>query len=540
MTGQHGNADVVIIGGGHNALVAAALIARAGRSVIVCEALPRLGGAAALSTLMPGIRAPQCAHTVAGFPPALMRSLKLRKHGLRVLQTNMGRLALDPDGRHIPLDARRRRGGRATREAIFQWSRSDAEAWPGFARRLRNLTRAVAPLAAAPPLPLAVLSRAERLAWLRHALRLRRMGADEMREALRLIPSNAADMVEDAFETPLLAGALAFEAVLGGRYGPRAPGTVFSWLWTRALAGASGGGVMQVAGGPAALTDALRASAVAHGAELRTRAPVAAINVTDGRAAGVVLANGDEIGAAAVISTADARTTYLDLVGPAHLDTGLVKDLAALRQAPSAVKINLALARLPSFPRAETPDLMGRLIVAPGVDDVERAANPPKYGGVSEHPVMEVTLPTIADETLAPEGRHVLSAIVPFAPMELDGGWDKGGDALVARTVKTLAAYAPDLPDAVMAGEVLTPPDIVSHCGVPGADWHHAELAFDQALALRPVPQLALGPSHPDAPVAGLHLGGASAHPGGGLNGRAGWMAARAVLGALKQGGGRS
>ena len=541
MTPRANRFDVAIIGGGHNALVAAALIARAGRSVVVCEALPRLGGGAALSTLMPGMRAPQCAHTVTGFPPALIRKLGLARHGLRVLQTHMPALALDAGGRHIPLGGRRRRDARSTREAIYQWSRADAEAWPAFARRLDALTRLLLPLVTHPPLPYAGLDWRQRLGWFLHAARLRRLGAGGMGEALRLLPSNAADMIEDVFETPLLSGALVFDAVLGGHRGPRAPGTVFAWLWARALA-QSGAGVMQVAGGPAALADALRASAVAKGADIRTRARVIGIRVEEDRACGLILANGDEIGAGAVISTIDARTTWVDLVGTAHLDTGLVRDLSAIRSAPSAVKVNLALGCLPSFPRAAPDDLRGRLVIAPGVDEVERAANPRKYGATTDHPVMEATIPSLADETLAPEGRHIMSVIVPFAPMSPAEGWDTAGDALVARVIKTLGDYAPDLPDAVMAGEVLTPPDIVSHCGVPGGDWHHAEIAFDQSLAMRPVPRLAPGPDDPGSPVRGLHLGGASAHPGGGLNGRAGALAATSVLSNLRRnrsGGGR-
>lgn len=535
MSGAANRFDVAIVGGGHNALVAAALLARAGRSVVVCEALGRFGGGAAAATLMPGIRAPQCAHTVAGFPRALVRTLGLRRHGLRVLQPHMPRLALDPDGRHIPLDGPRRRDAAATREAIFHWSRGDAQAWPGFVKLLDAGSGFLAPLTARPPLPFgAAAGRRAQLAWAVQLLRARRQGKARMGELLRLLPSNAADAIEDEFRTPLLGGALAFDAVLGGWRGPRAPGTMLAWLWSRALAR---DGVMQIAGGPAALIEALHASAVARGAEIRTRARVAQIKIRDGRACGLVLANGDEIDAEAVISTADARTTYLDLVGAAHLDAGLVRDLGCIRRAPLGAKVNLALSRLPAFAQASEEDLKGRLVVAPSVQDVERAADPVKYGGISDHPVMEVTIPTLTDETLAPQGRHVMSVLVPFVPMALAQGWETGGQELVARVIRTLAVYAPDLPECVMAGEVLTPPDITIHCGIADADWHHGELALDQILAMRPLPQLATGPDGPAAPVRGLYLGGAAAHPGGGLNGRAGQLAAAAVLRALRRAG---
>ncbi len=528
MSGETNSFDVAVIGGGHNGLVAAALLAKAGRRVVLCEAGPRFGGAACLSTLAPGIRAPQCAHVVSGFPRDVIRRLRLRKHGLQIVRQNMGRVALDPDGRHIPLGRKRRE----TAEAIFRWSRHDAEAWDAFAGRMKTLSEILVPLFTHTPPKLTPETWQDRLDWLGHYFRLRRLGRHAFGEALRILPSNAADIVEDAFETDLLRGALSFEAVLGGRLGPRAPGTAFTWLWRRAAEAASPLGTFQVAGGPASLTDTLATAAAAHGADLRKNARVAAIRTDDQRVTGLVLENGDEIDAPVVISSADPKATYLGLVGAANLDAGLARDIGDIRMGASTAKINLALERLPTFRNIDPEHLKERLIIAPSVPEVERASNPPKYGRMTDHPVMEVTIPSLADETLAPEGRHVLSALVQFAPYELEGGWDKGGDELVARVTKTLGEYAPDLPDVVMAGEVMTPPDIESHCGGASADWDQGELAFDQLMMMRPVPQLA----HGGGPIAGLYLGGAGAHPGGGLNGRAGMLAARTVMAAHKRG----
>ena len=515
--------DVAIVGGGHNGLVAAALLARAGKRVVVCEALPSLGSACGISTLAQNIRAPKCAHLVTGFPPGLIRKLKLHKHGLTVLQKKVGRVAIDPDGRHIPLDPKTKAG----RQAIFNWSSRDADAWPEFSRTLDTLIWSLMPAYRNQAPRLIPDTLQSRLQWLQHYLRGRRRGAAPFRSLLRLLPSNVADLLDDSFETDLLKGALALDAGLGSFHGPSSPGSLFYWAWQRASEAASKSGTLQIAGGPAGLTNALAAAARSHGADIRVAARVRSITVEREKACGLVLQNGDEIAAPIIISTIDPQTTYLKLLCSRHLDAGVAGDVRNIRMRASSAKVNLALERLPSFAKANEQLLAGRLLVAPGLPDVERASNGQKYGMLPDHPVMEVTLPSITDESLAPENHHVLSAIVPFVPYELDGGWDKGGDILIDRVIKTLGEYAPDLPDLVMAGEVLTPPDIESHCGVARADWHQGEVAFDQAMMMRPTPQLAgdAGPIH------GLFLGGAGAHPGGGLTGR---PALHAVMAAVR------
>lgn len=523
MTGDANSFDVAIVGGGVNGLLAAAMLAKAGRKVVLCEALERFGGATGLSTLAPGVRAPKCSHLVSGLPPALIRKLKLKKHGLHVVQEKVGRLALDPDGRHIPFGS----GRRLTREAIFQWSRHDADAWDAFNKRLDALTQAMLPMATGASPALMPQTRQEKLVWIRHFARVRRKGRMVFQDVLKTLPSNAADFLEDAFETGLLKGALSFEAVLGGRHGPRAPGTMFSWAWQRALEASTRKGTIQLAGGPDALADALAIAARTYGAELRASAQVASINIADGCVTGFVLKNGDEISAPVVVSAIGPKATYLGLVGARHLDAGLARDISQIRMRGASAKVNLALGKLPAFANATPDDLSARLIVAPSLEGVERAADAAKYGELPAQAVMEVTLPSIRDESLAPEGRHVLSAIVPFVPFDRKGGRADGADRLMADVIKTLGTYAPDLPDLVMAGEVLTPLDIESQCGLAGADWHQGELTMDQALMMRPVPQLA----DFAGPVSGLYLGGAGAHPGGGLHGRPAMAAVSAILG---------
>lgn len=522
--------DVAIVGGGHNGLVAAALLARAGKSVVLCEAQSQFGGAAATTTLAPGMRVPKCAHLVASLDPALIRKLRLKKHGLVVLQKNVGSVALDVEGRHIPLGA----DAKARHEAIFRWSRHDADAWRSFDARLNLLTESVRPLVAGSALPLSPENRRDQLKWVGHYLGLRRKGKTAFQHVMQRLPSNAADFLDDAFETDLLKGALSLEATMGGRNGPRAPGTIFAWAWQRALQTTHRTGTLQIAGGPEALTQAITASARSFGADLRCKSPVSGIKIEGGRVAGLVLKNGDEVTAPVVLSTISPKATMLHLVGARHLDAGLVRDILQIRTGGASAKVNLALARLPAFQNTQPNLLASRLLIAPCVSDVERAANAQKYNELPVHPVLEVTLPSIRDESLVPEGRHVLSAIVPFMPFDLDAGWDRGGDQLVTRVVKILADYAPDLPDLVMAGEVMTPPDIQDHCGLAGADWHQGELAPDQSMMMRPVPGLAEG-RHP---IGGLFLGGAGAHPGGGLTGLPGIRAAEQITRAARSGGG--
>ncbi|MEO0961780.1 MAG: NAD(P)/FAD-dependent oxidoreductase [Pseudomonadota bacterium] len=504
--------DVAIIGGGHNGLVAAALLSKAGRRVVLCEALPTLGGATGVSTLMPGMRVPQCAHVVSGFSPALIRKLNLRKHGLNVLQKNVARVALDADGRHIVFGSK----AKATRENIFNWSSRDAESWKKFSGELHLLTSALVPLHRGVAPELLPATWQERMAWARHYLRMRRHGRERFQNLLQLLPSNVSDILDDFFETDILKGALALDASLGSYHGPSAPGSLFYWAWQRAAELVSSSGTLQVEGGPVALVQALASAARANGADIRTSSAVASIRIEGEKTNGLVLTNGDEIDASVVISTINPKTTYLDLVGARHLDAGMARDIDAIRMRASAAKVNLALGQLPSFAKSDEDLLAGRLLVAPGLAEVERASNPQKYGDMPAYPVMEVTLPSIADESLTPEGRHVLSAIVPFVPLQVAGGWEGQRDSLIKRVIKTLGEYAPDLPDLVMAAEVLTPKDLETQLGVAGGDWHQGEVTFDQAMMMRPVPQLTNG----TGPVRGLFLGGAGAHPGGGLSGR--------------------
>jgi len=360
--------------------------------------------------------------------------------------------------------------------------------------------------------------------------------------------------LQDNFETPLLQGALGFDAVLGTNFGPRSPGSVFTLLYRlaaavgaggaagmrgAATAGAGGaaaatrgdGGVthtlVQPRGGLGALSNALAKAAMAAGVTIRTGTPVERIVVRDHRAAGVLLASGETVAADTVVSNVDPKATFLHLLGAEHLDTGFVRRVSHLRTSGLTAKLHLALDGLPDFTGVSPQALGGRLLVAPSLDYLERAFNHSKYGEFSSAPAIEITVPTVNDPGLAPPGRHVLSAVVQYAPYALASGWDTGRQVFADLVIDTLERYAPGLRKSVSAAQLLAPPDIEREFRITGGHWHHAELALDQFFMVRPVP----GAAQYQSPVDGLYLCGAGCHPGGGVMGAAGRNAARQVLG---------
>jgi phytoene dehydrogenase-like protein len=368
---------------------------------------------------------------------------------------------------------------------------------------------------------------ADRLALLRIGWHIRKLGRRDMRELLRIGGMNAYDLLEENFESDALKGALGLDAVLGVNFGPRSPGTVLTLLYRLAAESVAGGsGLSQPKGGMGALCDALAKVATAAGAVIRTAAPVAKILVDDDRACGVALESGETIGARCVISSADPKTTFLALLGPRHLDAGFVRRVNHIRSHGLAAKLHLALDRAPAFRGARDSSLRGRLLIAPSLQHIEHAYNHSKYGEFSAAPVMEITVPTANDAALAPPGRHVLSAIVQYAPYALKEGWESGRRRFLDTALEVLERFAPGLRASVVASELLTPADMEREFRCVGGHWHHGDLAFDQFLMVRPVP----GAAQYRTPLEGLFLCGAGCHPGGGVMGLAGRNAAQEVL----------
>jgi phytoene dehydrogenase-like protein len=510
--------DAIVVGGGHNGLVCAAYLARGGRRVLVLEAAAQVGGAAVTREFAPAFRASACAHLLHLMPASLMRELRLEEHGLKFAAEHLPTVALAQDARHLAF-------GPGAPAALAQAAAADAAALARWQHQLGRFARALHPVLSETPPRLGTDSWREAYALLGIGWRLRRLGRADLRELLRIGGMCVYDLLEERFSLPLLKGALALDAVLGTNLGPRSPGTVLALLY-RAAASAGVDTLAIPAGGLGALSEALARAATAAGAHVRTGALVERILVHDDRVAGVVLASGEEISAARVVSSADPKSTFLGLLGSEHLDAGFVRRVAQLRARGLAAKLHLALERLPQFPGLSEAQLRARLIVAPSADHIERAYNHAKYGEFSSAPVLEVTIPTLCDPTLAPPGKHVMSVIAQYAPYRLEAGWDTQRQAFTERVIDTLATYAPGLRAAVSATELLTPVDIEREFRISGGHWHHAELALDQLLMVRPVP----GAAQYHTPLAGLYLCGAGSHPGGGVMGLPGRNAARQLI----------
>ncbi len=499
--------DSIVVGGGHNGLVCATYLAKAGQKVLLLEAAERLGGAAVTREFAPGFRVSACAHLLHGLPDVIAQDLALSQHGLDFVGRELPTTALSGAGAPVRIGV-----GESGPEAAFR-------------ARLRKFAKHLRPILDMVPPRLGTDDWADRGRLLRLAWQMRSLGREDMRDLLRIIGMNVHDLALDNFESPLLQGALAFDAVLGGSLGPRAPGTVLCLLMRMAAEHGSGG-LSQPRGGMGALTEAMAHAARAAGVVVRAGARVARILVEKDCAAGVLLETGETIVAPQVISGVDPRRTFLTLLGSEQLDAGFVRRVLHLRQRGMTGKLHLALDKKPAFRGVDEAGLAGRLLIAPSSEYLERAQDFIKYGEVPEAPGLEITVPTCRDPDLAPAGQHVLSTIIQFVPHTPRAGWDSMRQGFLRRLIAMLEEHAPGLRDSVVAAELLTPADIEAEFGLPGGNWHHGELAFDQFFMVRPVP----GAAQYRCPVEGVFLCGAGSHPGGGVMGVAGRNAAREVL----------
>ena len=499
--------DSIIIGAGHNGLVCAAYLGRAGQKVLVLEAAATPGGLAATREFHPGFRA-AVAHSVNHFSGKIAADLGLERHGFRSQAHAL--TGLDGGRRHVTL-----RDGELTGAGA-----DDAAAYAEYARLLQRFADALSPfwLKTMPRIGSSSVGDLSTFAQL--GLRLLRLGRADMREFLRITSLPVRDLVDEYFDSALAKALLSWDGLIGARMAPRSPNSAVLALLYR-MSGI-GGSVGPLAG-------ALLRAAQEAGAEIRCGAEVERIVVRAGTrdlaATGVMLADGTEIDARNVISATDPRRTFIDLLGVEYLDIGFTNRIRRLRCDGYVAKLHLALDGLPEFDGLASPD--GRLVIAPDMDAIEFAYDDAKYGECPQQPVMEITVPSVTDPSLAPAGQHVLSAQVMYVPYALKGGWtDAARDAIRERAIDTIAAYAPDIRRHILRGELLTPFDLEQRYRVTGGHWHHAEFAMDQLLMMRPTYEAAQYAT----PVPGLYLCGAGSHPGGDLVGAAGHNAAREVL----------
>ena len=503
--------DVIVVGGGHNGLVCSALLARADKRVLVLEANDQVGGAAVTREFVEGYSVSACAHLLYQLQPEVRKELKL---STRLASEDMTTIALSEDGMHL----------RLTSDDAAGVSDRDAEQYRRFRKRMTRFSDLLRKYLNKPPPRLGTKNFGDLVALGRLGLDLRMLGRDEMREFLRLIGMNIHDEVTERFESPLLRGAISLDAVLGTHLGPRSPNTIMTYLYR--LAGDHGRAGVP-AGGMGSVSNELAAAARAAGATIRTGMPVWRIVVENGRVTGVETESGERFASYTVVSNADPKRTVMKLVGVRHVETGFTRRIHHLRARGNAAKLHLALDGLPTIEGLSGTDYAGRIVVAPDEHYVERAFNPAKYGESSPHPVIEMTFPSFRDETLAPTGKHVMSAVVQYAPYGLKGGWTESAKAgFEAAVIRTIERYAPDIAERITGSELLTPADIEREFRITGGHWHHAELALDQFMFVRPVSSAA----QYSMPVDGLYLCGAGTHPGGGVSGAAGRNAARTIL----------
>ena len=517
MTAREQAFDAIVIGGGHNGLVAAAYLGRAGKRVLVLEAGGIIGGGALSAELQHKYTLPAVSHLMDGLSESVVKELKLARHGFSYAATGLPTVALDPAGRHLVLT-----GNTKEDETLLSSRGQDAAKWKAFSRQLENSAGWLSPLLNRPPLVSASASARGKL--LARAM-LAEASGERAREAfLSLAAKSVSDWVHEELGSSLLGGLVAFDATLGSTDAPYDAGTAFRLIYRHALRARSGVAIPK--GGMGALAETLAYLIVEQGGDVHPEARVKRVVVDGATACGVVLDNGDEISAPIILSGAAPQETLLGLVGARYLEAGLAHRLSLTRTSGATAKINLALDGMPGF-RGLTPEQVGgRIVIAPSLEEVEESALSARAGALPLDPVMEIVMPTCHDADLAPAGHHIMSILVHQVPYAIDGGWEARREEFVQRAIRTVCRYAPDATDYILAGEVLTPPDLETKYGVRGGDWHQGGLNPFDLLGLRPEPELAGYAT----PIGGLYLCGAGCHPGGGVTGLPGKFAAETVL----------
>ncbi len=519
---------IVIVGAGHNGLVTAFYLARAGLKPLVLERRSIVGGAAATEEIAAGFKCPSLAHTVGPLRPSIVRDMRLEQR-VEFLRPDPRLVALSTDGRPLVFSTVERRSA----DAIRAFSARDADRYGEFCTVLSRLAGFLAPLLSTTPPSIDSPDRGDIWGLLKAGRRFRALGKKDGFRLLRWGPMAAADLVREWFETDVLQAAIAAKGVFGGSQGPRSAGTAALLLLNAAIDSAPGGSSVMVKGGPGALTTAIAEAAREAGAEIRVDAGVKRIVTSNGRASGILLEDGREVAATAVISNADPKRTLLDLVDPSDLDPGFLTRIRNYRCRGTVAKINLALASLPSFTGIASPaDLRGRIHIGPSIDYLEHAFDASKYGDISAEPYLDVAIPSLSDPSLAPAGKQVVSMCMQFAPYTLARrrDWDTARADLLSTVMKTLDRHAPGVARLVEHAQVLTPVDLERTYGLTGGHIYHGEPSLDQVFTMRPV----LGWARYHTPIPGLFLCGSGTHPGGGVTGGPGQNAAVEILKVLK------
>jgi phytoene dehydrogenase-like protein len=520
--------DAIVIGGGHNGLVHAAYLAHAGKKVLVLERRPRVGGAAVTEEVFPGFKFSMFSYVVSLLRPEIIRDLDLPRHGLHILPLESTLTPME-NGDYLAAWG----DHDETRRELCRHSPLDAEAYDEYGQLMHHMAHAVKPiLGMVPPDPTSLNPR-DLLALLRLGRHFRGLGGGGARfhALVKLMTMSSADLLDEWFETDVLKATKAASGIIGTFLGPRSPGTAYVLLhhYMGELDGVfRAWGFAK--GGTGSVSEAIAAAARGFGAEIRCDATVARVLVKGGRATGVALENGDEISGRVVVSSLDPRRTFLQLLDGNELPADLVADIRRFKFRGSSGKVNLALDALPSF--TCMPGVgrhhRGAVSISPSVDYVERAYDDAKYGEFSRRPYMDIVFPSVIDPGMAPPGKHVMSIFVQYAPYQVNGGWtDAKREAFGDAVVNTVEEFAPGFKSLILHRQVLTPADIERITGLSEGNIFAGELALHQLFFLRPAP----GWANFRTPVRGFYQCGSGTHPGGGIMGASGRLAALAVLG---------
>jgi phytoene dehydrogenase-like protein len=517
---------VIVIGAGINGLTCAAYLAKAGLKPLVLESAATVGGGAVTAEIAPGFRAPVLAHSTGPLRRDVVEDLQLVSHGLEFVRSDVD-VTLVGGARPLVMWRDQAR----TVEGLRACSPRDADAWIPFQHSRAALGRVIASLFTATPPAVDDINGRDLWALLRTLRAFRGLDKQDAYRLLRWGPMAVADLVGEAFETESLRAGVAAAGIFGTNYGPWSAGSGMVLLLRAANDHLGDPQARAAKGGPGAIAAAFAASAERAGAEVRTSARVGRVIVRDERARGVVLADGSEIEARAVVSAIDPKQTFLKLCDPIDLAPEFLWRMRNYRTQGTVAKLNLALSALPAFTGVAEDALTARVRIAPDIDYLERAFDHAKYGRYSTEPYIELTIPTLLDPSLAPGGKHVLSAYVQFAPYKLrDTTWDQEGPGLARAALDTLERYAPGLRSLIVDQQVITPLDLERTYGFTGGHIFHGELALDQMLSMRPL----LGWGHYRAPIRALYLCSSGSHPGTGLTGGSGANAAREIIRDLK------